>query len=211
MDEQLVWLRVQFEKHQGNGEVMRQELLRQGIRVSQRTVERLVEPWRKEMRLRQLATVRFETPPDKPQQADCPQCVVTFDGERVRVHLYVLTLGYSRRGGTGLRPQATGELAAGPGRGVPAQGRRAAGGADGQRPGAGPPPRPAGGALVFHPRLVAFAKHWGVTPKACRPNRPPTKEKDEPGCAPSKRTVWRAVSLRGTGAASSVACAKYLF
>ena len=44
LDEQLVWLRVQFEKHQGNGEVMRQELLRQGIRVSQRTVERLVEP-----------------------------------------------------------------------------------------------------------------------------------------------------------------------
>ena len=44
-------------EHRGNGEVMRQELLREGIRVSQRTLERLVEPWRKEMRLRQLATV----------------------------------------------------------------------------------------------------------------------------------------------------------
>ncbi len=40
---------------------------------------------------------------------------------------------------------------------------------------------PASGALVFHPRLVAFAKHWGFTLKACRPHRPRTKGKDERG------------------------------
>jgi transposase len=94
LDEQLEWLRVQFEQHRGNGELLRQEVLREkGIHVSQRTVERVVEQWRKEMRLRQLATVRFETPPGKQLQADFAQCVVTITGERVRVHLCVLTLG----------------------------------------------------------------------------------------------------------------------
>ena len=38
---------------------------------------------------------------------------------------------------------------------------------------------PASGSLEFHPRLVAFAKYWGFTPKACRPDRPRTKGKDE--------------------------------
>ena len=40
---------------------------------------------------------------------------------------------------------------------------------------------PANGSLEFHPRLVAFAKHWGFTPKTCRPHRPRTKGKDERG------------------------------
>jgi hypothetical protein len=40
---------------------------------------------------------------------------------------------------------------------------------------------PASGTLEFHPRLVAFAAHWGFTPKACRPHRPRTKGKDERG------------------------------
>ncbi len=49
------------------------------------------------MRLRQLTTVRYEIPPDQQLLADFGQCVVTIAGERVRVHLCVLTLGYSRR------------------------------------------------------------------------------------------------------------------
>lgn len=183
LDEQLEWLRVQFEQHRGNGEVLRQELLREkGIHVSQRTVERVVAPWRKEMRLRQLATVRFETPPGKQLQADFAQCVVTIDGERVRVHLCVLTLGYSRRmvvrayaherQENWLRALEEAFLHWG---GVPREvlmdnARALVLHHD-----------PASGALVFHPRLVAFAKHWGFTPKACRPYRPRTKGKDERG------------------------------
>ncbi|MFM7754840.1 MAG: IS21 family transposase [Cyanobium sp.] len=183
LDGQLEWLRGQFEKHRGNAEVLRQELLKEkGIRVSQRTVERLVAPWRQELRIRQLATVRFETPPGKQLQADFGQCVVTIAGERVRVHLCVLTLGYSRR--MVVRAYAHErqenwlralEEAFRHWGGVPQEvlmdnARALVLHHD-----------PASGALVFHPRLVAFAKHWGFTPKACRPHRPRTKGKDERG------------------------------
>ncbi len=41
--------------------------------------------------------MRFETPPGRQLQADFGQCLVSIGGERVRVHLAVLTLGYSRR------------------------------------------------------------------------------------------------------------------
>src|SRR5947199_252764 len=44
-----------------------------------------------------LATVRFETPPGSQTQIDFGECGVTLGGERVRVHLFVATLGYSRR------------------------------------------------------------------------------------------------------------------
>jgi transposase len=183
LDEQRQWLRGQFEQHRGNAEVLRQELLREkGIRVSQRTVERVVAPWRKEMRLRQLATVRFETPPGKQLQADFAQCLVSIAGARVRVHLCVLTLGYSRR--MVVRAYAHErqenwlralEEAFQHWGGVPREvlmdnARALVLHHD-----------PASGSLVFHPRLVAFAKHWGFTPKACRPYRPRTKGKDERG------------------------------
>jgi transposase len=78
--------------------VVRQELASErGIKVSLRTVERAVEPWRRELRNAAVATVRFETPPGKQLQADFGQCLVSIGGERVRVHLAVLTLSYSRR------------------------------------------------------------------------------------------------------------------
>ena len=92
--------------HRGNADVVRQELASEkGIEVSLRTVERAVEPWRRELRNAALATVRFETRPGKQLQADFGQCLVSnsfredcvYGGERVRVHLAVLTLGYSRR------------------------------------------------------------------------------------------------------------------
>jgi transposase len=92
------WLKARFLAHRGNADVVRQELEREkGIKVSLRTVERVVEPWRQELRLAALATVRFETPPGRQLQADFGQCMVSIAGERVRVHLAVLTLGWSRR------------------------------------------------------------------------------------------------------------------
>lgn len=183
LDEQREWLRAQFEKHRGNAEVLRQELLKEkGICVSQRTVERVVAPWRQEMRLRQLATVRFETPPGKQLQADFGQCVLAIAGERVRVHLCVLTLGYSRRMVVRAYAHERQE-----------NWLRAL--EDAFRHWGGVPQEvlmdnaralvlqhdPASGSLVFHPRLAAFAKHWGFTPKACRPYRARTKGKDERG------------------------------
>ena len=77
------WLQQQFEQHHGNAEVVRQELLKQkGIRVSQRTVERAVQPWREALRQSAQATVRYETRPGKQLQADFGELWVLIGGVR---------------------------------------------------------------------------------------------------------------------------------
>ena len=50
LDGQGEWLRQRFLAHRGNADVVRQELEREkNIKVSLRTVERAVEPWRREL------------------------------------------------------------------------------------------------------------------------------------------------------------------
>src|ERR671939_658393 len=46
---------------------------------------------------RYLAAVRFETPPGRQLQIDFGERAVRIGEETVRVHLFVATLGYSRR------------------------------------------------------------------------------------------------------------------
>jgi transposase len=93
------WLKERFFQHRGNAEVVRQDLLReQSIDVSLRTVERTVAPFRRLLTAEAKATVRFETPPGRQLQIDFGQLRVPIADERVRVFLFVATLGYSRRG-----------------------------------------------------------------------------------------------------------------
>lgn len=92
------WLAEGFRQHRGNAEVVRQDLARElGILVSLRTVERAVTPLRQALRAEARACVRFETPPGKQLQIDFGETKVAIGGELVRVHLFVATLGYSRR------------------------------------------------------------------------------------------------------------------
>lgn len=49
------------------------------------------------MRIGKLAMVRVETLQDKQMQADFGQSLMTIAGERLQVHLGVMTRGYSRR------------------------------------------------------------------------------------------------------------------
>jgi len=191
LDGQDEWLRQRFLAHRGNADVVRQELEREkGICVSLRTVERAVEPWRRELHNAILATVRFETPPGRQLQADFGQCLVGIGGERVRVHLAVLTLGYSRRllvrafrsekqehwlealeegfrhwGGV---PQ---EVLVDNARALVSQ-------HDPERQ-----------ILVFAQRLEEFARYWDFKPRACRPYRARTKGKDERGVAYVKKNA----------------------
>ena len=73
---------------------MRQELLSEkGIVASRRTVQRALEPYRQELRAEALATVRFETPPGKQLQIDFGERLVEIDGRKVKVFLFVATLG----------------------------------------------------------------------------------------------------------------------
>ena len=92
------WLRERFRRHKGNADVVRQELEKeQGIRVSLRTVERAVEPWRREMKVEREATVRYETAPGRQMQIDFGVRKMQIGGECVVVHIFTAVLGYSRR------------------------------------------------------------------------------------------------------------------
>ena len=98
LEDQGTWLQERFLQHRGNAEVVRQDLLReQSIDVSLRTVERAVAPFRRLLTAEAKATVRFETPPGRQLQIDFGQLRVPIADERVRVFLFVATLGYSRR------------------------------------------------------------------------------------------------------------------
>src|SRR5690606_8360775 len=81
------WLRDSFEKHRGNADVVRQELISEhGIHVSLRTVERAVLPFRQEAMVKARATIRFETPPGKQLQIDFGSTQVSIGGEKVKVY-----------------------------------------------------------------------------------------------------------------------------
>ena len=98
LEDQAAWLKERFFQHRGNAEVVRQDLLRErSVDVSLRTVERAVAPFRRLLAAEAKATVRFETPPGRQLQIDFGQLRVPIAGERVRVYLFVATLGYSRR------------------------------------------------------------------------------------------------------------------
>ena len=92
------WLSERLQRHRGNADVVRQDLEREhGLRVSLRTVERAVAPFRRELLAAEVATIRFETAPGEQLQIDFGETTMPIAGERVRVHLFVATLGYSRR------------------------------------------------------------------------------------------------------------------
>ena len=185
------WLAETFRQHRGNAEVVRQELERRhGIAVSLRTVERAVQPLRQALRAEARATVRFETPPGRQLQIDFGEVRVDIEGTATRVHLFVATLGYSRRPFV----QAF-------------RHERQSAWLDGMEAAfhhfGGLPEEvlldnakalvvshdAATREVVFNDRLHAFARHWGVRPRACAPYRARTKGKDERGVGYAKRNA----------------------
>jgi transposase len=184
------WLQQQFEQHHGNAEVVRQELVKQkGIQVSLRTVERAVQTWREALRQSAQATVRYETRPGKQLQADFGELWVPIGGVRTKVHICVLTLGYSRRQLIRVYRhqrqrhwlQALEEAFRCWG-GIPedvlVDNAKALITLH----------NPRTDELVINPVFAAFARHWGFRPRACWPNRPQTKGKDERGVGYVKRS-----------------------
>ena len=185
------WLRERFFRHGGNADVVRQELASEhGIVIGLRSVEKRVEGWRRELKAQKRATVRFETRPGHQLQIDFGDTKVWIGDERIKIHLFVATLGYSRR--MHIRPSLRERQADwfdgmegtflhfG---GVPAEILF-----DNAR------------ALVehhdavtrevrFNARLHAFARYWGFTPRACAPYRARTKGKDERGVGYVKRNA----------------------
>lgn len=68
-----------------------------GVAVSLRTVERAVANLRREVLAQGVAMVRYETPPGRQLQIDFGTVRVLVADEPLKVHLFVATLGYSRR------------------------------------------------------------------------------------------------------------------
>jgi len=191
LDGQDNWLEERFMQHRGNAEVVRQELMSErGVHVSLRTVERAVAHLRQRLRAEARATVRFETAPGRQLQIDFGSTLVEIDGERVRVHLFVATLGYSRRifiRATRHERQSAWlqglEEAFRHFGGVPTEvivdnARALVNHHD-----------PLTREVEFNDRFSAFCRYWGTKPKACRPYRARTKGKDERSVGYAKRNA----------------------
>jgi transposase len=145
-------------------------------------VKLFVRPLREERRRWEEATIRFETGPGQQAQADWGSTWVDLGGQLVRIRLFVMVLGYSRR--NFVRAELQEDL--------PALLRchEAAfewfGGLtetilydnpktivqrrdwEGQE-------------VVFNAQFMDFARYWGYTPRLCRPYRARTKGKVESG------------------------------
>jgi transposase len=185
------WIAERFRRHAGNADVVRQELaVEKGLVVSLRTVERATAPLRRELVAAARATLRYETHPGEQLQIDFGERRVEIGGVTVKVFLFVATLGYSRR----LHVRAYGHERQDSWFDGLESAFRAFGGV----------PRevlldnakalilhhdPASREVVLHPRLHAFARHWGFRIRACAPYRARTKGKDERGVGYVKRNA----------------------
>ena len=182
------WLTERFRRHRGNADVVRQELAAElGIVASLRTVERAVALQRRELEAEALATVRFETPPGRQLQIDFGERGVRIGEEAVRVHLFVATLGYSRRVYVRAfrheRQSAWFDGIEGAFRhfgGLPAEVLLDNAKALVEHHDAGTRE------VLFNERFHAFTRYWGVRPVACAPYRARTKGKDERGVGYAK-------------------------
>jgi transposase len=167
---------------EGNAVVVARLLREQGVEASLRTVQRVVEPYRREQRAADVATVRYETAPGHQMQIDFGEKRIRIAGVAVRVFLFVAVLSYSRR--IFVRPFLSQRQ-------------------DDWREGLAGAFRRFGGlpqtllidnagALVvgrdettqtarLHPAFASFCRDWGVAVRACRPYRARTKGKTESG------------------------------
>lgn len=180
LEQEANWLRERFLAGIRNADVLRQELEARGVCVCLRTVERAVAPYREEAANLDRATLRFETAPGQQMQIDFGEKWLTVGDERVKVYLFVATLGYSRRMFAQVHPGlrqshwlsglecALRHFGGVPGEVLVDNARALVLRWQGDRP-------------VFHPEFEAFCHHWGMKPRACRPYRPQTKGKVENG------------------------------
>ena len=173
-------VRELFGLHRGNCVVVKEELEKEGIKISSRSLQKFTSPWRKELVNRAKATVRFETPPGRQLQIDFGSMTIEIGDEPQKVYFFVATLGYSRR----CYVQAF-------------RNERQSSWLEGiegafQHFGGVPEellidnPKALvtkhnvkSGELLFNEKFHAFTAYWKVRPRACAPYRARTKGKDE--------------------------------
>jgi transposase len=180
------WLQARAPEVDFNAAVLFRELRAQGYAGSAVHVSRAVRPFRLAAHAAQQATVRFETQPGQQAQVDFGQRRVWIGDAYRPAHLFVFTLGYSRR----LYPTAFPherldavlqghEQAFRHFDGVPAQIV-----IDNAKPTVLHHGRDA---IIWHPTYADFAGYYGFRPWAHWPYRPQTKGKVESGVKYVKR------------------------
>jgi transposase len=81
----------------GNAVVVQQELMARGWVAPLRSLQRVLEPLRRDDQIKSLATLRFETEPGRQLQLDFGEKVVPIGGQPIKIAIFVATLGFSRR------------------------------------------------------------------------------------------------------------------
>jgi len=155
------------------------------------TVKRFVHPLRTALVIADQATMRFETPPGLQSQVDWGQATVRFGTDLVVRHVFVLTLGFSRRSFYATyRGETLGEFL---------DAHEHAFGYFGGHTHEHLYDRPrtvclssGDGHFRWNATFKAFADFWGIDPRVCRPYRARTKGKVESGVK-----YWRRNFLPG--------------
>ena len=181
------WLQHRAPEVRYSARILYQELTRErGYRGSYETVKRFVAPLRELGRCDSLTQTRFETAPGEQSQVDWGQARVPFRHGPTRLHLFVLTLGFSRRGFYWAYPDERLMQF------LEAHERAFAhfGGLTGEHLYDRPRTvcyKNAADKVVWNPTFKAFTEHWGFEPRVCRPYRAQTKGKVESGVKYVKR------------------------
>jgi transposase len=173
------WLRGRAPEVDYSARILYQELkARYGFAGSYETVKRFVAPLREPLGAEALTQMRFETAPGQQSQIDWGQARVPLRHGPAVLRIFVLTLGYSRRGFYfAYADERLPEF-------LEAHERAFAhfGGLTAEhlydRPRTVCSPG-RDGRVVWNPTFRAFAEHWGFEPRLCRPYRAQTKGKVE--------------------------------
>jgi len=164
-----------------SAQILYRELTRHhGFRGSYATVRRFVRPLRVVEQIAAGTVTRFETPPGVQSQIDWGESWVRFRSGPLKMHLFVLTLGYSRRAYYGGFPnEQLGQF-------LEAHERAFAHFGGHTREHLYDRPRTVcqpgeDGRVVWNRTFKAFADYWGFEPRLCRAYRAQTKGKVESG------------------------------
>ena len=187
LDPHRQWIASRAPEVNYSARILWQELRsHRGFTGSYVIVRRAVAPLRLAATVTSLTQRRFETSPGEQAQCDWGQITVPLGGVRTAVHVFVMTLGYSRRGfAQGFLAERMPDLLAAHEAAFEHFGGRCEfllydrmrtvvlGTSKGK-------PR-------LNPTFAAFASHWGFTPRLCQPYRAQTKGKVESGVKYIKR------------------------
>lgn len=169
-----------------SAQILFQELRQRGYRGSYDTVKLFVRLLRAASLSAERAQIRFETSPGQQSQIDWGTATVPFRAQRRVIHVFVLTLGFSRRSFFYCCPneRLPQFLDAHEHAFAHFGGRTREHLYDRMRTVS---MGTIGGRVLWNPTFRAFADYWGFEPRLCRPYRAQTKGKVESGVKYFKR------------------------